>query len=150
MRKAIKESLALIFQGIARLQAQFPTRRFTIDGRLVGDIGEVIAELEYDVRLDEVSRPGHDAQSSDGRQVQIKATFKDSLTFRTCPDYYLGLKLHPDGTYEEVYNGPGHILLNRFKARKGIGVELLSFPISELRRLSADVVPKERIARREA
>jgi len=69
MRKAIKESLALVFQGIARLQAQFPTRRFTIDGRLVGDIGEVIAELEYDVRLDEVSRPGHDAQSSDGRQV---------------------------------------------------------------------------------
>lgn len=150
MRIAINESLALIFQGIARLRAEFPTRKFTIDGRLVGDIGEVIAELEYDLRLDETSRAGHDAESCDGRQVQIKATFKDSLTFRTCPDYYLGFKLHADGTYEEVFNGPGQLLLNRFSSRKGIGVQLLSFPISELRRLSAQVDPKERIPRRDA
>jgi len=32
-----------------------------VDGRLVGDIGEMIAELEYDLTLDEVSAPNHDA-----------------------------------------------------------------------------------------
>ena len=53
----IKEGLTLIFQGIKRLHEAFPSRAFTIDGRLVGDIGEVIAELEYDLTLDEVSVP---------------------------------------------------------------------------------------------
>lgn len=150
MRTTIKDSLALIFEGIARLQTEFRSRKFTIDGRLVGDIGEVVAELDYDIQLDGVSRPGHDAQTSDGRQVQIKATFKDSLTFRKCPDYYLGFKLNPDGTYEEVFNGPGRILLDRYKTRKGIGVQLLSFPVGELRKLSQLVDPKDRIAKREA
>ena len=148
MRDTIKASLARIFEGINALQQAFPARQFTIDGRLVGDIGEVIAELEYDVQLDAVSRPGHDARTPDGRQVQVKATFKNSLTFRTCPDYYLGFKLYPNGEYDEVYNGPGSILYNRWKSRKGIGVQLLSFPVEELRRLSAQVNPADRIAKR--
>jgi hypothetical protein len=101
MRHAITEALGLIFHGIARLQEAFSARAFTIDGRLVGDIGEVIAALEYEVNLDEVSQPGHDAQMLDGRRVQIKATFKDSLTFKTLPEYYLGFKLFPDGRHEE-------------------------------------------------
>ena len=67
----IKEGLTLIFQGIKRLHEAFPSRAFTIDGRLVGDIGEVIAELEYDLTLDEVSVPDHDAQMRNGRRVQI-------------------------------------------------------------------------------
>ena len=82
--QTIKEALTLIFQGIERLHEAFPSRAFTIDGRLVGDIGEVIAELEYDLTLDEVSVRDHDAQMRNGRRVQIKATFKDSLTFTTC------------------------------------------------------------------
>ena len=104
--QTINEALTLIFRGIERLHEAFPSRAFTIDGRLVGDIGEVIAELEYDLTLDKVSAPDHDAQMRDGRRVQIKATFKDSLTFKKCPDYYLGFKLYPDGTFDEVFNGP--------------------------------------------
>ena len=53
MRRAITEALGLIFQGIAHLKQALPRRAFTIDGRLVGDIGEVIAALEYEVELDE-------------------------------------------------------------------------------------------------
>ena len=98
--------------------------------------------------LDEVSQPAHDAKTFDGRRVQIKATFKDSLTFRTLPDYYLGFKLFPDGRYEEVFNGPGRIISERYRTRKGIGVQLLSFPISELQRLSAVVLATERVPRR--
>jgi hypothetical protein len=89
---------------------------------LVGDVGEVIAELEYDVALHDVSQPNHDATTSDGRNVQIKATFKDSLTFKTVPDYYLGFKLYPDGRHEEVFNGPGKVIYHRYVARKGVGV----------------------------
>ncbi len=150
MRRAISEGLALIFQGIARLHEAFPRRAFTIDGRLVGDIGEMIAEIEYDLTLDEVSAPDHDAQTRDGRLVQIQATFKESLTFKTCPDFYLGFKLYPDGHFEEVFNGPGRLIQQRYSERKGIGQELLSFPIKELRALAAQVAEAERVPRREA
>jgi Family of unknown function (DUF6998) len=54
-RKTITEALALIFQGIEKLKNAFPHREFTIDGRLVGDIGEVIAALEYDLVLDSLT-----------------------------------------------------------------------------------------------
>jgi len=75
-RQTIAEALALIFDGIARLKKAFPNRAFTIDGRLVGDIGDIIAALEYDVVLHDVSQPDHDAVTPDGRSVQIKATFE--------------------------------------------------------------------------
>lgn len=147
-RAAITDALGLIFQGIKQLEEAFPNRAFTIDGRLVGDIGEVIAALEYDLVLHETSQPTHDADTSDGRHVQIKATFKESLTFRRVPDYYLGFKLYEDGRHEEVFNGPGKLIYERYAIRKGIGEALLSFPISELRKLSAQVPEHERIRRR--
>ena len=40
MTRPIIEGLALIFQGIDRLDEMFPRRTFTIDGRLVGDYGK--------------------------------------------------------------------------------------------------------------
>lgn len=137
--QTINQALALIFEGISQLQNTFPHRKFTIDGRLVGDIGEVIADLEYDIILHDTSQPGHDATTSDGRNVQIKATFKDSLTFKSVPDYYLGFKLFRDGRFEEIYNGPRDIIYKRYGHRKGIGKQLLSFPITELRELSKRV-----------
>ena len=147
--QALTEGLALVFQGIERLSLAFPNRRFTIDGRLVGDIGEVIAELEYDVNLHEVSQPEYDGVTADGRRVQIKATFKDSLTFKTTPDFLLGFKLYPNGTYEEVFNGPGQLIYTKYAHRASIGSSLLSFPNTALRELSKSVPQSERIAKRE-
>ncbi len=147
-RNEITQALREIFAGIARLKSAFPNRAFTIDGRLVGDIGEVIAALEYDVALDVKSRPKHDARTSDGHDVQIKATFKAQLTMRSIPDYYLGFQLFRDGRFEEVYNGPGAFIAERYSHRKGIGEFLLSFPVSELRKLSAQVPADQKVARR--
>lgn len=147
-QQALVEGLALVFQGIERLTSAFPHRRFTIDGRLVGDLGEVIAELEYDIILHELSQPGYDGTTKDGRKVQIKATFKNNLTFGTTPDYYLGFKLFPDGKYEEVFNGPGRLIYENFAHRKSIGSSLLSFPNKALAKLSKLVPATERIARR--
>jgi len=107
---SIAEALRLISEGIQHLKRAFPNRKFTIDGRLVGDIREIITALEYDVNLHEVPHPKHDGQTSDGRNVQIKATFKDSLTFWTIPDYYLGFGLNEDGPFEEIFNGPGKLI----------------------------------------
>jgi hypothetical protein len=148
-RVRITKALELIFDGIEQLRETFPGKAFTIDGRLVGDIGEVIAALEYDIELYEVQQADHDGETSDGRKVQVKVTFKDSLTFKTVPDYYLGFKLFDDGRHEEVFNGPGRIIYERYKHRKGIGETLLSFPVDELKKLSSRIPESERIKLRE-
>jgi hypothetical protein len=148
MNEKLREALDLIFRGIGVLQAEFANRRFTIDGRLVGDIGEIIAAAEFDVVLDEIGRAGHDGHTSDRRLVQIKATFKDQLTFGTTPELYLGFKLYPNGTHDVVFNGPGEVIFNEYSHRQGIGAKLLSFPISRLRELSSTVPDKDRVPKR--
>jgi len=148
MTPAITDALATIFAGIRQLKEAFPNKEFTIDGRLVGDIGEVIAALQYDITLYDVLAPGYDGYTSDGRRVQVKATFKESLTFRNVPDYYLGLRLYEDGRHDEIYNGPGRPIYERYSHWKGIGEQLLSFPIRALQELSAEVTAKDRIPRR--
>ena len=94
---------------------------------------------------DEISLPEYDATTDDGRRVQIKATFKNSLTFKTTPDLYLGIKLFPDGSFEEVFNGPGQLIYDRYSYRAGIGSKLLSFPISTLKGLSVAVPDCDRV-----
>ena len=148
MKADLQAALALIFEGIERLKRIAPHRRFTIDGRLVGDIGEIIAAAEFDIRLDDVSQARHDGVTGDGRMVQIKATFQDSLTVRHEPELYLGLKLYPDGRYEVVFNGPGSVLTHAFDHRKGYGNALLSFPVKRLRVLSENVNDGDRVPKR--
>lgn len=147
MRSApsIAAPLQKIFDAISELSDAFPNRQFTIDGRLVGDIGEVVCGLAYELTLDDVSLPEYDATTANGRRVQIKATFKDSLTFKTIPDLYLGIKLFPDGSFEEVYNGPGRLIYDKYSHRVGIGSKLLSFPINALRVLSEEVADCNRV-----
>ncbi|MDV3457692.1 hypothetical protein RZN05_11905 [Sphingomonas sp. HF-S4] len=48
--------------------------RFTLDGRLVGDIGEATAASAFGLELCRTRTPGIDALTDDGRTVQIKAS----------------------------------------------------------------------------
>lgn len=50
-KAVIDKALDNIFNSINDLRKAFPQKAFTIDGRLVGDLGEVIATLYYDVKL---------------------------------------------------------------------------------------------------
>jgi hypothetical protein len=143
--EVISEALELIFKGIEGLTVAFPQKKFTIDGRLVGDVGEVIAALEYDVILHEKLQANFDGKTSDGRDVQIKATFKNHQTFKTSAGYYLGFKLSMNGDYEEIFNGPARIIYDRYSHLKGIGVQLVSIPIQNLRDLTRSVDPANRV-----
>ncbi|HCI13576.1 MAG TPA: hypothetical protein DFK12_06355 [Gallionellaceae bacterium] len=130
------------------LKSQFPTKAFTIDGRLVGDLGEIITSLEYDLTLYDVQAATHDGETSDGRKVQVKATFKDKLTITAIPELYLGFQLSKDGTYREIFNGPGFVIAEQFSHRKGIGEKQLSFPIATLEQLSKTVDSMQRVQKR--
>ena len=95
-------------QIVDELEREFPGRHFTLDGHLVGSIGEVIAEYHYGVDLYEASHEKHDG-IVDNRKVQIKITQRNSVTISDRPDYLLVLYLTKQGKVYEVYNGPGVI-----------------------------------------
>jgi hypothetical protein len=143
---AVRQMLAIVEQ----LCATYPKKQFTLDGRLVGDIGEVLVESAYDLDLFADIKKHHDGQCPDGRLVQIKATMKESLTFPAdhVPDYYLGIKLHANGTFDEIFNGPGAIAKQAIDGRKVPKTNLYSVTIGKLRRLSAQVPPDQQIPRR--
>jgi hypothetical protein len=156
-RLAIPIALKRLFRTIKTLTTAFKHRNFTIDGRLVGDIGEVLAEMDFDLRLfckatgpwgDPAHRKGHDGLTSGGRRVDVKATFKRHFAFTNQPDYCLALKLSPSGSYEVIYNGPGRLIWKQQSHRKDIGKKQLSFSLKDLKTLSKGVPKGDKIAKR--
>ena len=87
--------------------ALFPGRKFTLDGHLVGSIGEVIAAYMFDLDLNRASTMGHDSVAPDGRRVEIKLTQRKSVGFRHEPEYAIILHRPKGSPVRVVYNGPG-------------------------------------------
>lgn len=143
----IKDYIKELLSVVARMQQSYPKKRFTLDGRLVGDIGEMLAEQIYDLELLEGQQPTYDAKSKD-RLIQIKTTMKNSLTFGDVPDYYLGLRVDRDGGVEEIFNGPGPIIWESIKHRKRPRNFLYSITLPTLRNLNKLIQEKDRIKRR--
>jgi hypothetical protein len=134
---------------VAEMEKDYPKKRFTLDGRLVGDLGEILAEQRYELTLHEGLTTLHDA-ISDGRHVQIKTTMKKSLGFSDIPDYYLGLRVDEDGEVDEIYNGPGAAIWEAIKHRKRPKNYLFSVSISMLKQLNETVPTSEKIRKRVA
>ena len=135
---------------VNQLHNAYPKKKFTLDGRLVGDLGEILVEAEYELELHEGLHKYHDAKTPDGRQVQIKTTMKNVLTFPAdhVPDYYLGIKVDPNGTLEEVFNGPGSVAAKSIKKRKPTKNNLHSISINTLAMLNDEVREEDRIHKR--
>lgn len=127
-------------------------RQFTLDGKLVGDIGEVLVAEKYGLELEPENTPIHDAKEvSTGRKVQIKATMKSSLGFpcdeSKIPDYYLGVKINEDGTLTEIFNGKGVSIakgINRNPTSNG----LHSIAINSLKKLMEQVPEQDKISKK--
>lgn len=98
-----------MFRISSDLEETFPGRKFTLDGHLVGSIGEVLAAYHYVLELLPASAQRHDAQAQDGRMVQIKATQGTGhVALRSEPEHLIVLLIHSEsGKAQEVYNGPG-------------------------------------------
>jgi hypothetical protein len=96
-----------LYAIVAELESLFPGRHFTLDGHIVGSIGEVLAAARYDLVLAPASSEGHDAKTQDGRLVEVKATQANSVGLRSEPQHLIVLQILPDGQAVEVYNGPG-------------------------------------------
>lgn len=110
----IKQLLAIT----QKLRAQYQ-RSFSLDGRLVGDIGEVLAAEKYGLELYGENTPIYDGfEKATGRKVQIKASFKNYSYFPfgadKIPNYFLSINILENGELEELYNGPGHFIVEHY------------------------------------
>lgn len=146
----IPQAVEELLNIVERLCRAYPHKRFTLDGRLVGDLGEVLVEQVYDITLHKGLEKHHDGTCSKGRSVQIKTTMKDSLTFPCdhVPDYYIGIKIHPNGSFDEIYNGPGSLVFELIKNRQKTKTNLHSLKIKALKDQQAKVSIDDQIPRR--
>ena len=146
----ICKAVGALLSIVKELQEKYPHRKFTLDGRLVGDLGEVIVEQNYAVKLYRSSQKHHDGETPDGKKIQIKTTMKDALTFPCdhIPDYYLGIKILPNGDYKEIFNGPGEVIHSAISRRKPTRTNLYPIELRTLKRLNEAVQKKQRIPKK--
>lgn len=151
MDTLIADSIKQLLEIVNHLHCYYPKKRFTLDGRLVGDLGEVIVEKAYDLQLYEGIHKRYDGITSDGREVQIKATMKEALTYPAdhTPTYYLGIKINSDGTFKEIFNGPGKVIAESLKNRKPTKNNIHTIPINTLEQLNTNIQDQDRVLRRD-
>lgn len=126
------------------LEEMFPGRKFTLDGHLVGSIGEVIASYMFDLILNPASTTGHDALAKDGRQVEIKYTHGKTVAFRHQSEHALVISRKDRGGIEVVYNGPGNLVWSHCGNMQRNGQRPIS--LSKLRQLNRTVDDDKRLA----
>lgn len=141
-RKLVRE----LYQISARLKELHPHRNFTPDGILVGSLGEVLAEFHYALSPLDTGTKAHDC-SINGRLVQIKTTQRESIQIGEPCDHLIALKLMPDGTAVEVFNGPGALVWNLVKDKPLPKNGLYSVRLNKLRSLMESVPQTQRVAR---
>lgn len=115
----IKQKLTELLSIVDELEEQFPEKKFSLDGHLLGSIGEVLAKYYYQVKPYRNSNKTHDGEV-DGKRVQIKITQGDSININDVPDYLLVLFLDKkDKSVYEVYNGPCEWLKDCKRTKNG-------------------------------
>ena len=141
----LSDKIKELYKITTELESTYPGRKFTIDGHLVGSIGEVIVAEHYDLSLLPNSTKTHDAVSEGGKMVQIKATQVKGISISSEPDYVIVIRILSDGSWEEVYNGPGKPVWDNAGKRQKNGQRPIS--VSRLRSLMNSVETKDMIAR---
>lgn len=94
-----------------------------LDGKTVGDLGEVYAcETLGLVRNTHGNLKGHDAiDPRTGEKVEIKTTTRKSFGFRSEPQRAVLVHLAEDGEFSIVYDGPGKPIWEVVRKRNGAG-----------------------------
>lgn len=140
------EVLALLdamYSASDRLEALFPGRKFTLDGHLVGSVGEVIAAYMFDLNLLRGSNKGHDATARDGRNVEVKLTQGKSVSIRHEPDHLIVLQRRKGTSVSVVFNGPGALAWADAGKKQDNGQRPIS--LAKLRQLDGSVGVDDRL-----
>lgn len=134
-----------LYATVNELEAMFPGRRFTPDGHMVGSLGECLVADAYNLDLKTASNRGYDAITKGGLDVEIKATQSKSVAFRSQPQHTIIIKIMPDGTFEEIYNGPGSLVWEQFKGKRLPSNGQFQISLNKLRQLNRSVAQADRV-----
>lgn len=140
----ISKRVQELFSITHELEQYHPAKRFTLDGVLVGSIGEVLVAEHYGLTLLQNSHKTHDAITQDRRFVQIKTTQINKISISSEPDYLIVIKLFPSGEWEIVYNGPGSLVWNNAGKIQKNGQRPIS--LAKVKKLAQLVCKKDMIA----
>ena len=141
--EAAMEHVRTLLDQVSVLETMFPGRHFTLDGHLVGSVGEVAAAYYYGIELFPPSTELHDG-FVDNKNVQIKITQTDNVLIGEKPEYLIVLYLTRAGKVYEVYNGPGVIPWKTLGKPDKRGYKHLR--VIKLMSLDKEIKPADRIA----
>jgi hypothetical protein len=147
-KKEFTAAVKRVFDACRKLsKVSGSKRQFTPDGRMVGDIGEVIADFFYGVILDDVGSHDWDGTYK-GRKVQVKATGGDDTYLKNPLEKGDGLMLvfHIDrksGYFKNIYNGDIKRVWNALTHKKATksGEKMIS--LKQLIALQGQVNPRD-------
>lgn len=123
----MKKELHDLFDAVSRLKKKYGNKHgktFTLDGKLVGDIGEVLVAEHYNITLYKDNKHHVDGyvNGDEEKEVQIKASFKNNFYFPKNPDnvppYFIAIKIKKDGSFDEIYNGKSELIYNELIAHR--------------------------------
>lgn len=112
-----KKLIRKLYKIVDELGSLHPNRKFSLDGILVGSLGEVMAEYHYGIELLKTNTKGHDGRKN-GKNIQIKTTQRESIHIGVKCEHLIAVKLQEDGTIDEIYNGPGNLVWDLVKNNK--------------------------------
>lgn len=128
-------------------------RHFSLDGHLLGSIGEVYAAERHGISLYASSKKVHDGWKVDAdgkrREIQIKVTQTRAkwkvVPISHRPDYLIVLLVDEGGAFDEVYNGPGIKVWDLVKDKPKPSNGQYQVTLSKLRALDAEVSEVDRV-----
>ena len=136
-----------LYATVNELENMFPGRHFTPDGHMVGSLGECIVADAYNLELKTASNKGYDAVTETGLEGEIKATQSKSVAFRSQPQHTIIIKILRDGTFEEIYNGPGALVWDQFTGKRLPSNGQFQVSLTKLRQLNRTVAQADRVPR---
>jgi hypothetical protein len=137
----------VIYKAVRSLEEPCPQRKFTADGILVGTLGEVLSEEKYDLDLLPPKTKDFDAVDCKGRQIQIRCNQRNTTPIKkgATKGMFLALKLLPDGSIEEIFNGPASVAHQLTVGRKADSSGFVGLGHNKLRKLVKFVPKSKRI-----
>ena len=142
-----QELIGQLYTLVDELEAMFPGRHFTPDGHMVGSIGECLVADAYGLDLKTASNKGFDAVTRDGVHVEIKATQSASVAFRSEPEHAIVIKILRNGSFEEIYNGPGGLIWGMFSGKRLPANGQFQMSLVKLKALNQQVEDTSRLPR---
>jgi hypothetical protein len=119
--KELQKIIVELWEIVERLEKNYfeDDRKFTIDGHLLGSIGEVYAKEKFNLKLLPSSEKCHDAIDEHTKErYQIKITQRNKVGLRHKPDNLIVIRIEKNGMPNVVYNGKGESVWDLIKNKK--------------------------------